>query len=178
MTARCSSRGQTMSIRPSPGGARLGSALARRPLTSHDVNVTGWSKSSTRRGWPASDASSTRPLARPTAMSPISQARGPFGNPLSPYAATKLANEIYARSMRAATIPVNRPCVISMCSAQAGSGWALCGGATEVDRGNARRPAARVFGDGSTAATFATLPMRSRRICARRSLPTRPGPGL
>ena len=84
--------------RAAPGGAGIGSALARRSdrdqrRRTSTVSSTCWSP----RATPACGASSTRRPARPMATTPaLPKVEDAIGRPLSPYAVTKLVNELYA----------------------------------------------------------------------------------
>ena len=99
-----------------------------------------------------------------------------IGNPLSPYAATKLINEIYAgvyfRSFRLA---VDRPALFQRVRRPPGPQRGLCGGHSQMAVGDDRRPArSRFTATARPAAISATSPMRSRPICARRCRVMRP----
>ena len=90
------------------------------PLTSHDVNVTGFlnmldaaRRAGVRRFVYAASSSTYGDSQE------LPKREERIGNPLSPYAATKLADEIYASSMRAAMGSRPPAFAISTCSARA-----------------------------------------------------------
>ena len=136
----------------------LGAALDRRPARHRTMSTSPASSTcSTRRATPGSTrfvyaASSSTYGDEPD----LPKVEDRIGNPLSPYAATKLINEIYADVYaRGLRLRGDRPALFQRLRAAPGPRRRLCRGDPEMGRGDDRATRTVVInGDGETSRDF------------------------
>ena len=127
--------------RAPPGGAGIGAALDRRSARPATTATSPASStcSMPRGGRGSSGSSMPRPVSTYGDEPNLPKREERIGNPLSPYAATKLIDEIYA-AVYAPQLRLqgDRPALFQRVRAAPGPRRRLCGGDPQMDRGDAR----------------------------------------